>query len=130
MFILAGKGFLPVGVIAALLILAGCDFTDEQACRRRKFDDVGEIDVHGREQQYSYGGRQVQDRRPQCDAVAAGRRHAHEVGELCIDDQAAPSGQIQPAKRAQLERMHPLVSVTPPDAPAPRAAPEYRTGKS
>jgi hypothetical protein len=121
------EGLVSGAVLLAVILLSGCDFTDEQAMRRRKFDDVGEIDVYGREQQYSYGGKQVQNERQQRDVQYAGRKHAHEVGEISIDDQAV---EPRPVPRAQLEQIHSVVSAQPRNAPAPRAAPEYRTGRT
>lgn len=121
------KGLLVGMASLAVILLSGCDFTEEQATRRRKFDDVGEIDVYGRETTYSYGGKQVQNQRYQRDPQYAGRRHAHEVGEMSIADEPVVR-RIEP--RARLESVHPSVSVQPRNAPAPRAAPEYRTGRS
>jgi hypothetical protein len=121
------KNLVSCAVLLTVILLSGCDFTDDQAMKRRKFDDVGEIDVYGREQQYSYGGKQVQNERQQRDIQYAGRKHAHEVGEISIDEQTAEPGFVP---RARLEQVHPVVSVQPRNAPAPRAAPEYRTGRT
>jgi hypothetical protein len=123
----ARRSLVSGAVLLAVILLSGCDFTDDQAMRRRKFYDVGEIDVYGREQQYSYGGKQVQNARQQRDLQYASRKHAHEVGEISIDDRAV---EPRPVPRAQLEQIHPVVSVQPRNAPAPRAAPEYRTGRT
>ena len=115
-----------VVAIAALLVavfLAGCDFTSESTERRRKFDDVGEIDVYGREDTFSYGGRHVLDGQPESDPQYVGRKHAYEVGEISIDDEPVVRRR---APRVQMERIHPSVSVQPRNAPAPRPAPEYR----
>lgn len=121
------RGLLVGSASLVLLLLSGCDFTDEQTSRRRKFDDVGEIDVYGRETVYSYGGKQVQNQPVQRDAQYAGRRHAHEVGEMSIADEPA----VRPVKpQARIETMHPSVSIRPLNAPAPRAAPEYRISRS
>jgi hypothetical protein len=127
MFNFARQGLPGVVALMALLLLSGCDFTEEQASRRRKFDDVGEIDVYGRETIYSYGGKQVQNGRLQNDAQYAGRKHAHEVGEIRIDDESDVKRVVP---NARLEMVHPSVSVQPLNAPAPRAAPEYRTSRS
>lgn len=113
-----------VAIIGALAMvwLAGCDITSESTERRRKFDDVGEIDVYGREDTFSYGGRHVRDGQRN-DPQYAGRRHAYEVGEISIDDEPVVRRR---ETRVHVERVHPSVSVRPRNVPAPRAAPEYQ----
>lgn len=118
------RGIGPACVaLLVMLWLSGCDSTCEQSERRRKFDDVGEIDVYGRERQFSYGGNQAQDGSSQPLPQYAGRRHAHEVGEMRLDDEPVARKTAPPVR---LEEVHPSVSAQPLNVPAPRSAPEYR----
>jgi hypothetical protein len=122
------RSLVAIAGLLAVLLLAGCDFTSESTERRRKFDDVGEIDVYGREETFSYGGKHVQEGRPASDPQYVGRKHAYEVGEISIDDEPVVRPQRR-APRVYMERVHPSVSIQPRNAPAPRPAPEYRVNR-
>ena len=122
--------FALASVASLGLLLTGCDYTRDTS-RVQRFDDVGEIDVDARDHGYATYERTSHDtsRQRPPERESAGLRHAHEVGEMSIDD-GAPVRTSKPAKRTEAPK------VTPPakpvgqapvrNVPAPAPAPEYR----
>jgi hypothetical protein len=124
----ASRFFAWVGVAALGLFLAGCDFTRDTS-RSQRFDDIGEIDVDARDHGYASYERTSRDTSRPPERESAALRHAHEVGEMSIDD-GVPVRSSKPVKRTEAPKLtpapKPVAQAPVRNVPAPAPAPEYR----
>ena len=110
------------GVLGLLtLLVTGCDF--DRGDPYQSYDDVGEIDVEGRQRYYAARKQGRVDNGTRDEGIeTAGQRHAHEVGEMSLDSETRPRAASKrdkaPAPKAVPAKSE-KVSVVRPQVPAP-----------
>jgi hypothetical protein len=115
--------FALMSLLSLGLFLPGCDYTRDTS-PKQSYDDVGEIDVDSRDKGYAVYRHTAQDTgvRPQPQVETSGARHAHEVGEMSLEESQPVKHQAPKTKATE----KPVGQAPVRNVPAPAPAPEYR----